>query len=90
MGFLSFIKGVGSKVLGGIHSAGKFLGQHVAPVVSGIANVVSKAAPYVAGAAGALGAPEIGALATGAGRLAEKVKGYSDQFRNSKFGGGSG
>jgi hypothetical protein len=90
MGFLSFIKGVGSKVLGGIHSAGKFLGQHIAPVVSGIANVVSKAAPYVAGAAGALGAPEIGALATGAGHLAEKVKGYSDKFRNSSFGGGSG
>jgi hypothetical protein len=90
MGFLSFIKGVGSKVLGGIHSAGKYLGQHVAPVVSGIANVVSKAAPYVAGAAGALGLPGVGALASGAGHLAEKVKGYSDTFRKSKIGGGSG
>jgi hypothetical protein len=90
MGFLSFIKNVGNKVLGGVHSAGKFIGQHVAPVVSGIASLVSKASPYVAGLAGALGQPEIAGLATGAGRIADTVKGYSDKFSQSKLGGGQG
>jgi len=90
MGFVSFLKNVGKKVIGGVHSAGKFLGQHIAPVVSRVASLVSKASPYVAGLAGALGQPELAGLATGAGRVAEKVKGYSEKFRESKIGGGQG
>ena len=74
MGFMSFVKGIGSKILGGVQTVGKFLGEHVAPIVHGIANVVQKVAPYAAGAAGALGMPEFAAPIAAAGRIAGTVK----------------
>lgn len=86
MGVISFLRGVGNKVLGAVHSAGKFIGQHVAPVVSSIANGVSKAAPYVSAGLAGIGLPEFSAPVAALGRVAGKVKNYSDDFKN-KYNG---
>lgn len=90
MGFISFLKGVGNKVLGGVHSAGRFLGQHIAPVVSRIASIVQKVAPYASGVAGALGQPELAGPISAVSRVAGKIKGYADKLSQSRMGGGSG
>jgi len=77
MGFISFIKNAGKKLGEGITSAGKFIGERVAPVVHSIASTVGKYAPYAAGAAGMLGVPELGAAISGVGRFANKVADFT-------------
>ena len=85
MGVLSFIKSLPGRVLGGVHAAGKWIGNHIAPAVSGIANAIHTAAPYAAGALGALGQPGLAAGAAAIGRAAGTVKNYSDKIQN-RFG----
>ncbi len=82
MGVLSFLKSLPGRVLGGVNAVGKFIGNHVAPAVSGIANAIHTAAPYAAGALGALGQPELAAGAAAIGRGASLVKNYSDKVRD--------
>jgi hypothetical protein len=77
MGFISFIKNAGKKIGEGLTSAGKFIGERVAPVVHSIASTVAKYAPYASALAGGLGVPELGVALGGVGRFAGKVADFT-------------
>ena len=77
MGFFSFIKSAAKTIGNGLSSAGKWLGEKVAPVVHGISSTIAKYAPYASALAGGLGVPELGAGIAGVGRLAGKVADFT-------------
>ena len=58
-------------------SAGKWLGEKVAPVVHSVSSTIAKYAPYASALAGGLGVPELGAGLAGVGRLAGKVADFT-------------
>ncbi len=77
MGFLSFIKNVGKKLGHGANAAAKWIGGTAKPFVHGVANIVEKVAPYVSGAAAAVGQEGLANLAAKIGRGASVVKSYT-------------
>lgn len=77
MGVLGFIKRTAKKIAGGISAGAKWVGQHAAPIVHKVADIVEKVAPYASGIAGALGQPELAAPIAMAGKVAGTIRGLT-------------